>query len=69
MPVGVRAGHNISLTVRLSAGLPIAAMNSVLHEIEVVDENRPRAEQNGNGEHADNHAERSRKRSLIKTLS
>ena len=37
MPVGIRAGHNISLTVHLNAGLPIAAMNSVLHEIDVKD--------------------------------
>ncbi len=37
MPADVRAGHTLSLTVHLNAGLPIAAMNSVLHEIVVDD--------------------------------
>ncbi len=32
---GVRAGHDVSLTVELSAGLPLSSLRSRLHEIEV----------------------------------
>lgn len=35
VPPGLRAGHDISLEVRLNAGLPIRTMKSELHEIEV----------------------------------
>lgn len=34
-PQGVRAGHDVSLTVKLAAGLPIADLKSRLHEIDV----------------------------------
>lgn len=34
-PQGVRAGHDVSLSVSLSAGLPIADLRSRLHEIDV----------------------------------
>lgn len=34
-PQGVRAGHDVSLTVHLAAGLPIGALESRLHEIDV----------------------------------
>lgn len=41
-PPGMRAGHDVSLSVRLAAGLPIGALESRLHEIDVeeVDETR-----------------------------
>jgi Ca-activated chloride channel family protein len=32
---GTRAGHNISLTVHLDAGLPLSELHSVLHEVDV----------------------------------
>jgi Ca-activated chloride channel family protein len=32
---GWRAGHDIGLTVRIDAGLPLAELHSVLHEVEV----------------------------------
>lgn len=42
MPEGMRAGHDLSLEIDLDAGLPIVAVNSASHEIEVqqVDEKR-----------------------------
>ncbi|MBI4556360.1 MAG: VWA domain-containing protein [Candidatus Hydrogenedentes bacterium] len=33
-PEGTRAGHDISLEVHLDAGVPIRALNSVLHEVD-----------------------------------
>jgi len=33
---GTRAGHDISLTVRIDAGLPLAELHSVLHEVDIV---------------------------------
>lgn len=41
-PEGTRAGHDISITVSLNAGLPIKRINSKLHEIDTkkIDESR-----------------------------
>jgi len=35
-PQGTRSGHDISLTVRLDAGLPIQAMDAGLHKVSIV---------------------------------
>ncbi len=42
VPEGMRAGHDLSLEIDLNAGVPIVAVNSASHEIEVqqVDEKR-----------------------------
>ena len=34
----VRSGHDISLTVRLNAGLPIVGLNSLSHDVEIINE-------------------------------
>lgn len=35
-PEGIRAGHDISLRVEMDAGVPIQAIQSVLHEVDVI---------------------------------
>ena len=42
-PKGTRAGHDISVTVHLDTGLPIADVKSVLHDVDVVDNGTGRA--------------------------
>ena len=34
-PIGTRAGHDISLSVKLDPGMPIASLHSVLHDVSV----------------------------------
>ncbi|TET36812.1 MAG: VWA domain-containing protein [Planctomycetota bacterium] len=34
-PAGTRAGHDIDLTVNLDAGVPVSAINSKLHEVDI----------------------------------
>ena len=43
VPKGMRAGHDVSLEIDLDAGVPIAAVNSTSHEIEVQPINEKRA--------------------------
>jgi Ca-activated chloride channel family protein len=40
---GMRAGHDISLTVHLDAGLPLSELQSVLHEVDVTQSETGRA--------------------------
>lgn len=42
-PQGTRAGHDISITVNLDAGLPLQAVNSTLHQVTVNPIGRTRA--------------------------
>ncbi len=42
-PEGVRAGHDIDLTVSIDAGVPIIEMKSALHEVEIAQETKNRA--------------------------
>ena len=42
-PEGVRAGHDIDLTVSIDAGVPIIEMKSALHEVEIAHETRNQA--------------------------
>ena len=43
LPEGMRAGHDISLEINLDAGVPIGAVNSTSHEIDVQSINEKRA--------------------------
>jgi len=37
-PKGTRSGHDISVTVHLDAGMPIADIKSLLHDVDIVDD-------------------------------
>lgn len=42
-PPGTRAGHDISLTVNLDAGIPLGDITSVMHDIDIIRDGKRRA--------------------------
>lgn len=42
-PPGTRAGHDISLTVNLDAGIPLGEITSVMHDIDIIRDAKTRA--------------------------